>query len=82
MKTERRGRPKNRETLITEGVIQPQKRKYTREFNHADGTKDVFILRDIIIFLIILIEIIIGFLLLIEHTSIQRMVKKLVTIKH
>jgi hypothetical protein len=42
MKTERRGRPKNRETLITEGVIQPQKRKYTREFNYADGTKDVW----------------------------------------
>jgi hypothetical protein len=42
MKAERRGRPKNRETLITEGVIQPQQRKYTREFNHADGTKDVW----------------------------------------
>ena len=42
MKTERRGRPKNRETLITEGVIQPQKRKFTREFNYEDGKKDVW----------------------------------------
>jgi hypothetical protein len=42
MKTERRGRPKNRETLITEGVIQPQQRKFTREYVQKDGIKDIW----------------------------------------
>ena len=36
MKTERRGRPKNRETLITEGVINP---KNGKEVSHNKAVK-------------------------------------------
>jgi len=42
MKTERRGRPKKRETLINEGVIQPQQRKFVREYVHRDGVRDIW----------------------------------------
>lgn len=42
MNSERRGRPKNRETLITEGVIQQQQRKFTREYVQRDGVKDIW----------------------------------------
>ena len=37
---QKRGRPKSVETLVTEKMA--QQRKYTREFNYADGRKDVW----------------------------------------
>ena len=36
----KRGRPKSIKTLVAEGMA--QQRKYTREFNYADGKKDVW----------------------------------------
>ena len=40
MKTERRGRPKSIVTLTAEGVA--QQRKFTREYVHRDGVKDIW----------------------------------------
>lgn len=36
----KRGRPKSVETLIAESMV--QQRKFTREYNHDDGTKSIW----------------------------------------